>query len=175
MERVGIKRAWNEIGQADHVLFIVDGTETNAIDPVEIWPDLIGGLPKKVNMTVIRNKVDQTNEVVGVDHNKDITLVRLSARTGQGIEALKGHLKECSGHLQFGQEGCFMARRRHLNALEKAEKHLKAGEINLRAGATREILAGEMYAAQQHLGGITGRVSSNELLGHIFSSFCIGK
>ncbi|MBN3494413.1 tRNA uridine-5-carboxymethylaminomethyl(34) synthesis GTPase MnmE [Vibrio neptunius] len=174
VEKIGIERAWEEIEQADRVLFMVDGTTTDATDPKEIWPDFVDRLPNNIGMTVIRNKVDQTDETLGICHVNDPTLIRLSARTGQGVESLRTHLKECMG-FAGGHEGGFMARRRHLEALEKAAQHLDIGQQQLEGYMAGEILAEELRIAQQHLNEITGEFSSDDLLGRIFSSFCIGK
>ncbi|NOI78365.1 tRNA uridine-5-carboxymethylaminomethyl(34) synthesis GTPase MnmE [Vibrio coralliilyticus] len=174
VEKIGIERAWEEIEQADRVLFMVDGTTTDATDPKEIWPDFVDRLPNNIGMTVIRNKVDQTGETLGICHVNDPTLIRLSARTGQGVESLRTHLKECMG-FAGGHEGGFMARRRHLEALEKAAEHLDIGQQQLEGYMAGEILAEELRIAQQHLNEITGEFSSDDLLGRIFSSFCIGK
>ncbi|NOH64808.1 tRNA uridine-5-carboxymethylaminomethyl(34) synthesis GTPase MnmE [Vibrio sp. RE88] len=174
VEKIGIERAWEEIDQADRVLFMVDGTTTDATDPKEIWPDFVDRLPSNIGMTVIRNKVDQTDETLGICHVNDPTLIRLSARTGQGVESLRTHLKECMG-FAGGHEGGFMARRRHLEALEKAAEHLDIGQQQLEGYMAGEILAEELRIAQQHLNEITGEFSSDDLLGRIFSSFCIGK
>ncbi len=174
VERIGIERAWQEIEQADRVLFMVDGTTTSATDPKDIWPDFVDRLPDNIGITVIRNKVDQTHEDLGICHVSNPTLIRLSAKTGQGIEDLKTHLKDCMG-FQGGQEGSFMARRRHLDALERAAQHLDIGQQQLAGYMAGEILAEELRLAQQHLNEITGEFSSDDLLGRIFSSFCIGK
>ncbi|MFN3018980.1 tRNA uridine-5-carboxymethylaminomethyl(34) synthesis GTPase MnmE [Vibrio coralliilyticus] len=174
VEKIGIERAWEEIEQADRVLFMVDGTTTDATDPKEIWPDFVDRLPSNIGMTVIRNKVDQTDETLGICHVNDPTLIRLSARTGQGVESLRTHLKECMG-FAGGHEGGFMARRRHLEALEKAAEHLDIGQQQLEGYMAGEILAEELRIAQQYLNEITGEFSSDDLLGRIFSSFCIGK
>ncbi|NUW69117.1 tRNA uridine-5-carboxymethylaminomethyl(34) synthesis GTPase MnmE [Vibrio coralliilyticus] len=174
VEKIGIERAWEEIEQADRVLFMVDGTTTDATDPKEIWPDFVDRLPNNIGMTVIRNKVDQTDETLGICHVNDPTLIRLSARTGQGVESLRTHLKECMG-FAGGHEGGFMARRRHLEALEKAAEHLDIGQQQLEGYMAGEILAEELRTAQKYLNEITGEFSSDDLLGRIFSSFCIGK
>lgn len=174
VERIGINRAWEEISQADRVLFMVDGTTTHATDPKEIWPDFIDRLPHKIGMTVIRNKADQTNETLGICHVNDPTLIRLSAKTGEGVESLRNHLKECMG-FTGNNEGGFMARRRHLDALNKAADHLNIGKQQLEGYMAGEILAEELRITQQHLNEITGEFSSDDLLGRIFSSFCIGK
>lgn len=174
VEKIGIERAWEEIEQADRVLFMVDGTTTEATDPRDIWPDFIDRLPKDIGITVIRNKADQTQESLGICHVNDPTLIRLSAKTGEGIEALRTHLKECMGY-SGNQEGGFMARRRHLEALNKAAEHLEIGQQQLEGYMAGEILAEELRITQQHLNEITGEFSSDDLLGRIFSSFCIGK
>ncbi|MGX9419330.1 tRNA uridine-5-carboxymethylaminomethyl(34) synthesis GTPase MnmE [Vibrio sp. RC27] len=171
VERIGIERAWQEIEQADRVLFMVDGTTTDATDPKDIWPDFVDRLPKNIGITVIRNKADQTNEELGLSNP---TLIRLSAKTGQGVDDLREHLKECMG-FQGGQEGNFMARRRHLDALENASQHLEIGQQQLEGYMAGEILAEELRLTQQYLNEITGEFSSDDLLGRIFSSFCIGK
>jgi tRNA modification GTPase len=174
VERIGIERAWDEIAQADRVLFMVDGTTTDATDPKVIWPEFLDRLPKNMGMTVIRNKADQTGEELGICHVNDPTLIRLSAKTGEGVDALRTHLKECMG-FSGNQEGGFMARRRHLEALEKASQHLDIGQQQLEGYMAGEILAEELRIAQQHLSEITGEFTSDDLLGRIFTSFCIGK
>ena len=152
---------------------MVDGTTTDATDPKEIWPDFVDRLADNIGMTVIRNKADQTNGN-RICHVNNPTLIRLSARTGQGVEALRHHLKECMG-FAGSSEGGFMARRRHLEALEQAATHLDIGQQQLEGYMAGEILAEELRIAQQHLNEITGEFSSDDLLGRIFSSFCIGK
>lgn len=175
VERIGIERAWNEIEQADRILFMVDGTTTEATDPRDIWPDFIDRLPSQIGITVIRNKVDQTAEQLGLDpKDSDHSVIRLSAKTGQGVDALRSHLKEIMGFSE-SNEGGFMARRRHLDALERASYHLEIGQQQLENYMAGEILAEELRIAQQHLNEITGEFSSDDLLTRIFSSFCIGK
>ena len=174
VEKIGIERAWDEINQADRVLFMVDGTTTDATDPKDIWPDFVDRLPAHIGMTVIRNKVDQTHEELGLTEKDDSMLIRLSAKTGQGVETLRDHLKDCMGFSSY-QEGGFMARRRHLDALERASEHLLTGREQLEGYMAGEILAEELRITQQHLNEITGEFNSDDLLGKIFSSFCIGK
>ncbi|MCA2016475.1 tRNA uridine-5-carboxymethylaminomethyl(34) synthesis GTPase MnmE [Vibrio tritonius] len=174
VERIGIERAWDEIKQADRVLFMVDGTTTDATDPKDIWPDFVDRLPDHMGMTVIRNKVDQTGESLGITEKEESILIRLSAKTGEGVDSLREHLKECMG-FSGNQEGGFMARRRHLDALERAAEHLLTGKEQLEGYMAGEILAEELRLAQHHLNEITGEFSSDDLLGRIFSSFCIGK
>ncbi|MGL5430015.1 MAG: tRNA uridine-5-carboxymethylaminomethyl(34) synthesis GTPase MnmE [Vibrio sp.] len=174
VEKIGIERAWQEIQQADRVLFMVDGTTTQASTPEDIWPEFVDKLPENIGITVIRNKADQTGEPLGISHVNQPTLIRLSAKTGQGVDALREHLKQCMG-FAGNQEGGFMARRRHLDALERAAEHLEIGQQQLESFMAGEILAEELRITQQHLNEITGEFSSDDLLGRIFSSFCIGK
>ncbi|MDP4530191.1 tRNA uridine-5-carboxymethylaminomethyl(34) synthesis GTPase MnmE [Alkalimonas delamerensis] len=174
VEQIGIERAWQEIEQADRVLFMVDGTTTDAIDPHAIWPDFIDRLPSGLGMTVIRNKADLTGEPMQAELNQAVPVFRLSAKTGSGIEALREHLKACMG-FEGTNEGSFLARRRHLDALERAHQHLLTGQEQLHGFIAGEILAEELRLTQQHLNEITGEFSSDDLLGRIFSSFCIGK
>ena len=145
VERIGIERAWQEIEQADRVLFMVDGTTTDAVDPADIWPDFIARLPAKLPITVVRNKADMRN-----------------------------HLKQSMG-FETNMEGGFLARRRHLQALAEAAEHLEQGKAQLLGAWAGELLAEELRLAQQNLSEITGEFTSDDLLGRIFSSFCIGK
>ncbi|MFC4656555.1 tRNA uridine-5-carboxymethylaminomethyl(34) synthesis GTPase MnmE [Rheinheimera marina] len=174
VEQIGIERAWQEIEQADRVLFMVDGTTTQASSPAEIWPDFIARLPKDLGLTVIRNKADLTGETVGASTNGDYPVFHISAKTNSGIDALREHLKACMGFDGTG-EGSFIARRRHLDALARAAEHLAIGDQQLHDHLAGELLAEELRLTQQHLNEITGEFSSDDLLGRIFSSFCIGK
>ncbi|WP_367680667.1 tRNA uridine-5-carboxymethylaminomethyl(34) synthesis GTPase MnmE [Candidatus Fukatsuia anoeciicola] len=174
IEKIGIERAWNEIKQADNLLFIVDSTTTMAIDPSDIWPEFIEQLPATLPITVIRNKVDITGEQIGLTQMKKYSLIRLSAHTGEGIDILRTHIKHSIG-FTGNIEGKFLARRRHLQALEVATQHLINGHQQLVDMQSGELLAEELRLAQQALSKITGVFRSDDLLGQIFSSFCIGK
>ena len=178
VEQIGIERAWKEIEQADRVLFMVDGTTTEATDPHDIWPDFIDRLPEGLGVTVIRNKADITGEMLSPESTANLSqktpVYRLSAKTGAGIDALREHLKQCIG-FDASTEGSFLARRRHLDALDRAAEHLAIGQEQLHSFIAGEILAEELRLTQQHLNEITGEFSSDDLLGKIFSSFCIGK
>ncbi|TKB51890.1 tRNA uridine-5-carboxymethylaminomethyl(34) synthesis GTPase MnmE [Ferrimonas aestuarii] len=174
VERIGIERAWEEIEQADRVLLMIDSTETNEIDPMQIWPEFMARLPKEMGLTIIRNKVDLTGEDQLTEDDHQFPLFKLSAKTGDGMEALRHHLKACMGYQGSG-EGGFMARGRHLEALAAADAHLVMGREQLEVFQAGELLAEELRMAQQALTEITGEFSSDDLLGRIFSSFCIGK
>lgn len=174
VERIGIERAWSEIATADRVLFMVDGTDTAAVDPHEIWPDFIDRLPQALGVTVVRNKADLTGEPLEATEEQGYSVYRISAKTGLGVDALKQHLKSLMGY-QSNLEGGFIARRRHLEALEQASEHLQLGKVQLEVYLAGELLAEELRMAQQALSEITGEFTSDDLLGKIFSSFCIGK
>jgi len=174
VERIGIERAWAEIRSADRILFMLDATTTDAEDPREIWPDFIGHLPENIGLTVVRNKADLTGESLAITKHHDQPVYRISAKTGLGVDDLKQHLKDIMGY-QGNTEGGFMARRRHLEAINKAETHLLEGKIQLEDYKAGELLAEELRLTQQYLSEITGEFTSDDLLGRIFSSFCIGK
>ncbi|VAX77157.1 tRNA modification GTPase MnmE [Serratia symbiotica] len=174
VERIGIKRAWQEISQADSVLFIVDGTTTLSTELGEISRELMTHFPEHVPITVVRNKADITKETVGITEASNYSLIRLSALTGEGIDLLRDHLKESIGFTS-NIESSFLARRRHLQALEQTEQHIIKGKEQLVSSYAGELLAEELRMAQLALSEINGKCSSNDLLGSIFSSFCIGK
>ncbi|VFP87392.1 tRNA modification GTPase MnmE [Candidatus Erwinia haradaeae] len=174
IERIGIERAWHEIKQADHILFVVDGMTTNSIDLFDIWPDLSTKLDQVPPFTIIRNKSDITHESQGVQQVRGGSLICLSARTGVGIQHLLDHLKAS----MLGSETIenrFLARRRHIQALKLATTHLQDCQHHMLVQLSGEILAEDLRLAQKALNEITGEFSSNDLLGSIFSTFCIGK
>ncbi|NRB22964.1 tRNA uridine-5-carboxymethylaminomethyl(34) synthesis GTPase MnmE, partial [Shewanella sp.] len=171
VEKIGIERAWAEIDSADRVLFMVDGTTTDAVDPHEIWPDFIERLPDRLGITVVRNKADITGESLTLTEDSGHPVFRISAKTGLGIEALKQHLKSLMGY-QSNLEGGFIARRRHLEALDLASSHLMLGKEQLEVYLAGELLAEELRMTQLALAEITGKFTSDDLLGKIFSSFC---
>lgn len=175
VERIGVQRAIEAIRQADRVLLVVDASTGQPDDPLQSWPDLLAVRPDPAKTTLIRNKADLTGESssLSVDQDGHATL-SLSARSGDGLELLREHLKQCMGYEQTG-EGSFSARRRHLDALRKADEFLLAGHRQLTQAGAGELLAEDLRQAQQALGEITGAFTSDDLLGRIFSSFCIGK
>ncbi len=176
VEQIGIARAWAEIRQADRILLMVDATTTNKTTPHEIWPDFINQLPGAAPVTVIRNKVDLSGEPVGltVSGDNQAPVIRLTAKSADGLDALRDHLKQCMGFAST-TEGGFLARRRHLDALEQAHSALLQGQQQLRGYGAGELLAEDLRSAQDALGEITGAMTPDDLLGKIFSSFCIGK
>ena len=174
VEKIGIERAWAEIAQADRILFMVDGTTTSATNPRDIWPDFFDRIQNPIGLTVVRNKADLTGEELVIGEEQGHPVFRISAKTGLGLAALRDHLKQCMGY-QGGVEGGFMARRRHLEAIAHADEHLQLAQEQLEVYAAGELVAEELRLAQEQLSEITGAFSSDDLLGRIFSSFCIGK
>lgn len=174
VEKIGIEKAWQEIQQADRVLFMLDSADTKHKHPQHIWPEFFAKLPANIGLTVIRNKVDLTGESVGIDEQGEYPVISISASAGQGIALLSEHLKACMG-FNGHNEGQFIARRRHLDAIERAAEHLYSGKQQLEDHLAGELLAEELRLTQEQLNQITGEFSSDDLLGKIFSSFCIGK
>jgi tRNA modification GTPase len=165
VEREGIKRARQVIEKADRVLFVVDVNDKDET--------MLQSLPKNIGLTTIYNKIDKNNRAAEIIQT-DSTEIYLSAKMGDGITLLKQHLKNCMGYEQKN-EGQFIARRRHLDAIDTAEQHLNIADKNLHQLKAGELLAEELRLAQDALSSITGEFSSDDLLGRIFSDFCIGK
>ena len=175
VEQEGIRRAWQEMASADRILLVVDDSDPAAgDDPDTIWPERQQHLGRAIPVTIVHNKCDLSGHSPGVTANSENTAVTLSAKTGAGMDLLREHLKQCMG-FQSESEGNFSARRRHLQALEAAAVFLRAGQEQLLDAGAGELLAEDLRQCQASLGDITGALSSDELLGKIFSSFCIGK
>lgn len=175
VERIGVERALKAIGEADRILLVVDATAPEADDPFALWPEFLDQRPDPAKVTLIRNKADLSGEAIALEACNDghIT-ISLSARSSEGLDLLREHLKACMGYEQTA-ESSFSARRRHLEALRQAATHLEHGHAQLTLAGAGELLAEDLRMAQQALGEITGAFSSDDLLGRIFSSFCIGK
>ncbi|GHB02827.1 tRNA uridine-5-carboxymethylaminomethyl(34) synthesis GTPase MnmE [Modicisalibacter luteus] len=174
VEQIGVARAWNEIEKADRVLLLVDAALTQATDPMSIWPEFVARLSDPTRLTLVRNKIDASQETPGLDLSTTPPTLRLSAKTGAGVDNLKEHLKSVMGY-SATTEGRFSARRRHLDALDRADDALDKGEAQLQGFGAGELLAEDLREAQQALGEITGEFSADDLLGKIFGEFCIGK
>jgi len=175
VEKIGIEKAKLEIAKADLILLVLDSTEHKKSNLEKMWPDFIE-MPT-VPVTILRNKADLSGETIGEEsdtiQDNNQTIIHISAKHQQGINLLREHLKHIVGY-KSSAEGGFMARRRHLEALEKTRQHLSLAERQLDAKAG-ELLAEELRICQQYLSEITGEFTSDDLLGRIFSSFCIGK
>ncbi|RYY77285.1 MAG: tRNA uridine-5-carboxymethylaminomethyl(34) synthesis GTPase MnmE [Gammaproteobacteria bacterium] len=175
VERIGIERAWQEIQQADRVLLLVDSSNTNELEVSKIWPEFVSKVADPSKIILIRNKVDVSGETAGlVNLENKASYIGISAATGQGVDDLKQHLKNIMGFNASG-EGGFTARRRHLDALERAQAFIASGKAQLHGYAAGELLAEDLRGAQNSLSEITGEFTPDDLLGRIFSSFCIGK
>lgn len=174
VERIGISRAWTEIEQADRIILMLDSSDPDSQDLEKVRSEFLAKLPTNLPVTIVRNKIDLSGETSGVTEENGYQVIRLSAQTHDGVQLLRDHLKQAMG-FQTGIEGGFLARRRHLDALEKAAEHLQIGLVQLTEFHAGELLAEELRLVQSNLSEITGQFTSDDLLGNIFSSFCIGK
>ena len=175
VEQEGIRRAWLEIEKADRVLLLVDDRKGITTDDQQILQQL----PKTLPVTVIHNKIDLTEQKAEISGQlntvKDVqTHIKLSAKKGYGLELLREHLQQSMG-FEKTNESSFLARRRHLDALARAEGFVQQSKKQLVEIKAGELVAEDLRLAQQALSEITGEFSSDDLLGEIFSSFCIGK
>jgi tRNA modification GTPase len=173
VEAEGVRRALAELKRADRVLYMLDATQLSESSASDLAVEL-DELPKGVPVTVIFNKIDLSGAQAGVDESRDPPQVFLSVRTGAGLDLLRGHLKSRAGY-RSGDSGALSARRRHLDALERARSYVAQAAQTLAATRAFELFAEELRLAQLALGEITGEFSSDDLLGEIFGSFCIGK
>jgi len=169
IEQEGIRRAHKEIQYADKVLIIHDVRDQHGIN--EFISQLDSDNDKRV---IIFNKIDLINQPAKVVYSKDGDQIFLSIKTGEGFDLLTDYLKKSVGYDE-NQEAVFIARQRHVNALSEALIAINNGLIQLQQNQAGEIVAEELRLAQNHLGEITGKISSDDLLGKIFSNFCIGK
>jgi tRNA modification GTPase len=178
VEQIGIERAWQEIRRADRILMVVDSTTTDSKDARQIWPEFVNELEDTSHLTLVLNKSDLSLQpgfqVNDLNMGGENPVLMLSAKSGDGIDNLKEHLKQCMGFTGT-TEGGFTARRRHLDALDRAHQLLLTGQQQLQVMGAGELLAEDLRQAQNALGEITGQFTPDELLGRIFSSFCIGK
>ena len=168
VEAEGVRRAENELAKADRVLYILDAAVPND------WAEALAQLPASVPVTLIFNKIDLTGEQASIDDVSSPPRVYLSAKTGSGIALLREHVKKTAG-FKDGETGALSARRRHLDALDRARLAVTQAADTLTATRAIELFAEEMRLAQRALGEITGEFTSDDLLGEIFGSFCIGK
>jgi len=170
VERHGIQRAWDEIAKADRALLVVDDQIGVCDESRQILARFPAGLP----VTVVHNKIDLSGRSVSLWHDALGPHITVSAKQETGLNELRRHLVEAMGYRSDG-EGTFMARRRHIEALQSAARSLEQGKVVLHHQKAGELLAEELRQAQHALGEITGEFTSDDLLGMIFSHFCIGK
>lgn len=179
VEKIGIERAWQEIEKSDLILLLVDDSDTSGLSHNQnILDEIKGRLKTSLPLITVHNKIDLSKKPAGVFITDESELnnkeIYISAKQKLGIEALKEELKHRMGYQQEN-EGIFIARRRHLQALDEAQAHVDHAEIQLKKFNAGELMAEELRLAQDELGKITGKFTSDDLLGEIFSSFCIGK
>ncbi|MFL0811190.1 MAG: tRNA uridine-5-carboxymethylaminomethyl(34) synthesis GTPase MnmE [Agarilytica sp.] len=172
VEQIGIERAWQEIDEADRILLMIDSTDPEQLDAESHWAEFIKKPHLVKKLTVVFNKIDESQHKI-VENQKKYVQLSISALNGEGLDELRQHLKQSVGY-ESNIEGSFSARRRHLTALNLAHDMMLQGQHQL-AHSAGELLAEDLRLAQGYLGEITGAVSPDDLLGKIFSSFCIGK
>jgi len=169
VEQEGIRRARQQIVAADHALIVIDAMAESASDEAALH----GELPAGLGFTRVLNKIDLSGDQSGFDTMRADT-VNVSALTGEGIDALRERIKTTIGYETDSGE-TITARQRHLDSLRLAQEHFLAGKSRLLDDAAGELMAEELLQVQNRLAEITGEFSSDDLLGEIFSSFCIGK
>lgn len=167
VEKIGIERARKAIDDADHVLHIIDASDRPSLDCINDQKSEF----KHVNTTVVYNKADLITAPNELTSEGGISV---SALTGDGLLSLREHIKHLAGYAQ-DNETVFTARRRHLTALNDARDAVERGFNQLKTHNAGELLADELLQAQAALNEITGEFSADDLLGEIFSGFCIGK
>jgi tRNA modification GTPase len=168
VELEGMRRARSELERADLAILV------SSDEHIDADLALLASMPASAGKIVVHNKIDM-NEIAARSEVIDGQLnLWLSARTGAGVEQLFVALRESAGYTE-GTEGAFTARARHVDALEKAHLHLESARRALSDQRAGELAAEELRQVQNDLGEITGRFSSDDLLGRIFSDFCIGK
>lgn len=171
IESEGMRRALAAMQKADRILLVCD--DAAPVEPID-QITLSMNLPASLAITVVRNKIDLTGRDPGLTRKGNFYEVALSAKTGSGMDELRQHLKQMMGFQPVG-EGTFMARRRHLAAIERAQAHIALARAQLESTSAAELMAEELRLAQNDLNEITGEFNADQLLGEIFSHFCIGK
>lgn len=167
VEKEGIRRAQEEIKKADRILLLLDSREPED-------DELLQYLPNKISITRIYNKIDLTKTAPMIQDTATGFELHLSIKTGAGMELLRQHLKQCMG-FQEQTDNVFIARRRHIEALRKGYAFVESALNQLIISQAGELVAEDLRQAQYSLSEITGEFTSDDLLGKIFSSFCIGK
>ncbi len=167
VEKFGIARTWRAAETANIALLLVDA----AHGITETEKSIIEQLPQETHKIWVHNKIDVANEPASVTEKDQATHIYISAKTGAGLDLLKSQLLKLAGY-QNNSEGVFMARARHLQALTQVSVHLQNAGSQMGAA---ELVAEELRLAQESLSSITGEFTPDDLLGEIFSKFCIGK
>ena len=165
VEKIGIERTWKAVEKADMALLLLDDSQISTKHE-----EIVEKLPSTIPAIVVRNKIDLSGKTYGKVGDE----IHISAKMNLGIDDLKEALKQHMGYQNNGED-TFIARRRHLRALERTQQLVDNAEIQLTEFNAGELMAEELRLAQDVLGQITGKFTSDDLLGEIFSSFCIGK
>jgi tRNA modification GTPase len=167
VEKIGIARTYRALENAQVALLLVDA----ALGISDNEKSILTHLPQEIGKIWVHNKIDSTKEAAKIVEKSGETHIYLSAKTGEGVELLKQHLLHIAGYQQ-NAEGVFMARARHLEALKQVETHMQLAQKNMNQA---ELVAEELRLGQAALNSITGEFTPDDLLGEIFSKFCIGK
>lgn len=171
VERIGIERTWGEVGKADVILHLLDAN----LGPAKADEEIVAAFPEGVPVVRIWNKIDLSGHKPSVDVSADATHIYLSAHEKIGIELLRTELLRIAGWQQTG-ESLYLARERHLIALRAAREHLDMAAAHAaQDDQSLDLFAEELRLAQDQLSSITGQFTPDDLLGVIFSRFCIGK
>lgn len=170
IESEGVRRAQKELAKADRVLLLIDEAEFDK----DVRNELMDYISDDIPVTILRNKIDLLKKQAKIIHQGDRCEILLSVKTGMGLDLLFQHLREVTSGESL-PEGVFTARRRHIEALQKADNALSNAAQNLSPVVQLELFAEDCRQAQNYLNEITGEFNSEDLLGRIFSSFCIGK
>lgn len=174
VERIGIERAIKSAKDADHLLVIFDDATSDAASTLRLLAEYDASLAPTGRLTLIANKIDLSGRSAGFAKNPtDASVLAISVKAGLGLDLLIEHLKELAGVTDT--EPAFYARARHIDALSSARDHLKRARAFLVDQNAGELVAEELNLCHQDLQQITGKFSSDDLLGEIFSSFCVGK
>jgi tRNA modification GTPase len=167
VEKHGIERTWRAAQSANIALLLVDA----ATDITEVEKSILARLPKEILIIWVHNKIDVAKVPASMIEKDGTMHVYISAKTGKGLDLLKSHLLNIAGY-KNNSEGVFMARARHLDALVKVKTHLNLANQQIKSA---ELMAEELRLSQESLSSITGEFTPDDLLGEIFSKFCIGK
>lgn len=173
VEQSGIQRTWDALSKSDHALLLVDSTRGHSSSIEEEWPELASHLEVSQGYTVVRTKIDLSGEPPGIKKSGG-DQIGISVMTGEGLEVLVSVIQEKLG-LKNTNESVFLARRRHLQALDQAGARIDDALNQFLVQPSGDLLGEDLRLAQKALEEISGAFTADDLLGKIFSSFCVGK
>lgn len=174
VEQIGIERAWNEISEATRILFVYDVSRNESNEQVDLFNNIKEKTGNKIPFSIVYNKIDINEHFIKPTQFANIDSIAISANQQDSLKILQNHLKQCAG-LENTSEGVFSARRRHITALEKARTHIEKAIELVNCQDMFELSAEELRLAHNNLNEILGRYTADDLLGNIFSTFCVGK